>query len=161
MNDQIFITLAAEEKGGLFDFGATLPLVAIEFLLLMFVLNLILYNPLTALINQRNEYILDNLSKASEMLTTANELTTEYENELRATKKQAQQEIVTSQKIHKQSFETELKLSQKYIDTLLEKILGNFATAKETIFAKLESDKVVDSLCDQMLSKLFTKQVAN
>ena len=87
MNDQIFIALAAEEKGGLFDFGATLPLVAIEFLLLMFVLNLILYNPLVTLINQRNEYILDNLSKASEMLTTANELTTEYETELKATKK--------------------------------------------------------------------------
>jgi F-type H+-transporting ATPase subunit b len=161
MNDQIFIALAAEEKGGLFDFGATLPLVAIEFLLLMFILNIILYNPLTALINQRNEYILDNLSKASEMLTTSNELTTEYENELRVTKKLAQQEIVQSQKIHKQSFEIELKLSQKYIDTLLEKILGNFAKTKETIFAKLESDKVVDSLCDQMLSKLFTKQVAN
>jgi hypothetical protein len=64
-------------------------------------------------------------------------------------------------KIHKQSFEIELKLSQKYIDTLLEKILGNFAKTKETIFAKLESDKVVDSLCDQMLSKLFTKQVVN
>ena len=63
MNDQIFITLAAEERGGLFDFGATLPLVAIEFLLLMFVLNLILYNPLVTLMNQRNEYILDNLSK--------------------------------------------------------------------------------------------------
>ena len=90
MNDQIFIALAAEEKGGLFDFGATLPLVAIEFLLLMFILNIILYNPLTALINQRNEYILDNLSKASEMLTTSNELTAEYETELRATKKQAQ-----------------------------------------------------------------------
>ena len=42
--------------------------------------------------NQRNEYILDNLSKASEMLSTANELTTEYETELKATKKQAQQE---------------------------------------------------------------------
>ena len=157
MNDQIFIALAPEEKGGLFDFGATLPLVAIEFLLLMFVLNLILYNPLVTLINQRNEYILDNLSKASEMLTTANELTTEYETELKATKKQAQQEIVASQKIQKQSFEIELNLSQKYIDTLLERILGNFAKTKETIFEKLESDKVVDSLCDQMLGKLFAK----
>ena len=65
----------------------------------MFILNIILYNPLTALINQRNEYILYNLSKASEMLTTSNELTAEYETELRATKKQAQQEIVQSQKI--------------------------------------------------------------
>ena len=91
------------------------------------------------------------------MLTTANELTTEYETELKATKKQAQQEIVASQKIQKQSFEIELNLSQKYIDTLLEKILGNFAKTKETIFEKLESDKVVDSLCDQMLGKLFAK----
>jgi hypothetical protein len=91
------------------------------------------------------------------MLTTANELTTEYETELKATKKQAQQEIVASQKIQKQSFEIELNLSQKYIDTLLEKILGNFAKTKETIFEKLENDKVVDALCDQMLSKLFAK----
>ena len=52
----------------------------------MFVLNLILYNPLVTLINQRNEYIQDNLSKASEMLTKANELTTEYETELKALK---------------------------------------------------------------------------
>ena len=123
----------------------------------MFVLNLILYNPLVTLMNQRNEYILDNLSKASEMLTTANELTAEYETELKATKKQAQQEIVASQKIQKQSFEIELNLSQKYIDTLLERILGNFEKTKETIFEKLESDKVVDSLCDQMLGKLFAK----
>jgi len=157
MNDEIFIALAAEEKGGLFDFGATLPLVAVEFLLLMFILNLILYNPLVNLINNRNDYILDNLANASSTLTKADKLTTEYETELKATKKQAQQEVVQSQKIQKQSFEIELNLSQKYIDALLEKILGNFAKTKETIFEKLESDKVVDSLCDQMLTKLFAK----
>ena len=72
MNEQFFIILAEEsKKGGLFDIGATLPLVAIQFLILMFLLNLLLYNPLTTLMNQRNEYILDNLSKASNMLVTA------------------------------------------------------------------------------------------
>jgi len=59
MNEQIFILLAEETgRGGLFDIGATLPLVAIQFLLLMFVLNLILYNPLYTLMNQRNEMFL-------------------------------------------------------------------------------------------------------
>ena len=151
----MFIVLAAEEKGGLFDFGETLPIVAIEFLVLLFVLNLILYSPLTNMINTRNEYILDNLSQASEILAEATELTTQYETELKATKKQAQLEIAESQKIQKQSFEVELNLSQKYIDTLLQKILSNFATTKETIFSNLESEKVVDTLCDQMLTKLF------
>jgi len=36
--------------GGLFDINATLPLVAIQFLLLMVVLNVILYSPLLTVI---------------------------------------------------------------------------------------------------------------
>ena len=44
-----------------------------------------------------------------------------------------------------------MRLFCKYV------FLGNFAKTKETIFEKLESDKVVDSLCDQMLGKLFAK----
>ena len=45
MNEQIYILLAQEGgPGGLFDIGATLPLVALQFLILMFVLNSILYN---------------------------------------------------------------------------------------------------------------------
>nr|YP_009675018.1 F1 sector of membrane-bound ATP synthase, gamma subunit [Rhizochromulina marina]QDH81869.1 F1 sector of membrane-bound ATP synthase, gamma subunit [Rhizochromulina marina] len=112
MNEQIFIVLATEERGGLFDFGATLPLVAVQFLLLMFVLNFILYSPLLTLINQRNEYIVSNLSKASEMLAEANKLTLEYEAELAQTKKQAQQELVKSQTAQKASFNHELTLSQ-------------------------------------------------
>jgi F-type H+-transporting ATPase subunit b len=88
MNEQIFIVLAEESGGGgLFDIGATLPLVALQFLLLMAILNILLYNPLTTLIDQRNEYILDNLTKASDMLATASELTTQYESELAVTKK--------------------------------------------------------------------------
>ena len=44
MNEQIFILLAQEGgPGGLFDIGATLPLVALQFLVLMFILNSILY----------------------------------------------------------------------------------------------------------------------
>merc|ERR1712231_45998 len=54
--------------GGLFDIDATLPLVAIQFLLLMVILNVILYSPLLSVITERNEYILNNLAKASEIL---------------------------------------------------------------------------------------------
>jgi len=37
--------------GGLFDINATLPLVAIQFVLLMLILNAILYNPLLSIIS--------------------------------------------------------------------------------------------------------------
>ena len=157
MNEQIFILLAQEGgPGGLFDIGATLPLVALQFLVLMFILNSILYNPLITLVNQRNEYILDNLSKASEMLITAEELTTQYETELASTKKEAQQEISQLKKVQKESFDNELSLSQKSIDTLVGKILENFAAKKETVLAGLGSE--IDSLSNQMVTKLFTQR---
>ena len=157
MNDQIFILQAQEGgTGGLFDIGATLPLVALQFLVLMFILNSILYNPLITLMNQRNEYILDNLSKASEMLITAEELTTQYETELASTKKEAQQEISQLKKVQKESFDNELSLSQKSIDTLVGKILENFAAKKETVLAGLGSE--IDSLSNQMVTKLFTQR---
>jgi len=38
--------------GGLFDINATLPLVAIQFVLLTIVLNIILYNPLLTIIEE-------------------------------------------------------------------------------------------------------------
>jgi len=88
--------------GGLFDFDATLPLVAVQFLLLMVILNIILYNPLLTIIGERKEYILTNLSKASETLAEANRLTTKYEQELDSVRKEAQLEITNSQKIHKE-----------------------------------------------------------
>jgi F-type H+-transporting ATPase subunit b len=157
MNEQIFILLAQEGgPGGLFDIGATLPLVALQFLVLMFILNSILYNPLITLMNQRNEYILDNLSKASEMLITAEELTTQYETELASTKKEAQQEISQLKKVQKESFDNELSLSQKSIDTLVGKIFENFAAKKETVLAGLGSE--IDSLSNQMVTKLFTQR---
>jgi len=51
--------------GGLFDINATLPLVAIQFLLLVVLLNILLYNPLLSIIEERKEYILTNISKRS------------------------------------------------------------------------------------------------
>ena len=68
--------------GGLFDLNATLPLVAGQFVLLTILLNIILYNPLLTIIAERKEYILTNLSKASELLAEAKKLTTQYEQEL-------------------------------------------------------------------------------
>jgi F-type H+-transporting ATPase subunit b len=157
MNEQIFIVLAEESGGGgLFDIGATLPLVALQFLLLMAILNILLYNPLTTLIDQRNEYILDNLTKASDMLATASELTTQHESELAVTKKDAQKEISELQKIQKETFNKELDLSQTYINTLVQKILTNFAEKKENVLTNLAPE--IDSLSNQMIKALFMKQ---
>jgi F-type H+-transporting ATPase subunit b len=138
--------------GGLFDINATLPLVAIQFVLLAIVLNIILYTPLLTIIEERKEYILTNLGKASEILAEANKLTKQYEQELANVRKEAQLEITNSQKIHKEILEVESKISQKYIDTLLDIIQKDLFIKKDTALSSL--DEIVQSLCADIETRL-------
>jgi len=138
--------------GGLFDINATLPLVAFQFLLLVVVLNIILYNPLLTVIEERKEYILTNLGKASEILAEANQLTKQYEQELASVRKEAQLEIANSQKIHKEILEIELNISQKYIDNLLDTIQKDLVSKKTVALNSL--DDIVQSLCADIETRL-------
>ncbi len=138
--------------GGLFDLNATLPLVAIQFIFLVIILNIILYNPLLTIIEERKEYILTNLGKASEILSEANKLTAQYEEELTIVRKEAQLEITNSQKIHKEILEIELNISQKYVDNLLD-IIQKDLLAKKTI-ALNSLDEIVQSLCIEIETQL-------
>jgi len=138
--------------GGLFDFDATLPLVAIQFLLLMVILNAIFYTPLSTAVTERNDFILNNLAKASEVLAKANELTAQYEQELASIRKEALLEITNSQKIQKEILEIELNTSQKYIDNLLDTITKDLSNKKDISLNSL--DKIVQSLCLEIETKL-------
>jgi len=138
--------------GGLFDINATLPLVAIQFILLMVILNIILYSPLLTVMEERKEYILSYLAQASEKLAQAKELTAQYEQELETVRKEAQLEIVNSQNIHKEILDIELDITQKYIDDLLETISADLLNKKETALNSL--DTMVQTLCTEVETKL-------
>jgi F-type H+-transporting ATPase subunit b len=138
--------------GGLFDIDATLPLVAIQFILLMVILNIILYSPLLTIIEERKEYILTNLGKASELLSQANKVIAQYEEELNSVRKEAQLEITNSQKIHKEILEIELNISQKYIDNLLDTITKDLLNKKNVALNSL--DEIVQSLCVDIETRL-------
>lgn len=154
MNEEIFIVVTTNTKGGLFDIGATLPLVALQFLILMIILNLILYKPLISLVNKRNENILDNLSKASEIILITSNMTNKYEESLLSTKKEAKQSITELQKIQKEKFDMELNFSQKSIEIVIQKIVENFSTKKQKALNSIKLE--VNSLSNQIIKdKLF------
>jgi len=150
--NHLSVLIAVEGPGGFFDINATLPLVIIQFLLLMVILNVILYSPLLQVITERNQYILNNLSKASEILADSNKLTTQYEQELNIVQKEAQLEIKNSQKIHQEILEIELDISQKYIDNLLDTITTDLTNKKNLALNDLNS--IVEVLCLKIETKL-------
>jgi F-type H+-transporting ATPase subunit b len=143
MNQQIFIILSEESsKGGLFDIGATLPLVAVQFLILMFILNIILYNPVLTILNERNEYVLDNLNKTSDLIILSNELSSEYEKVVINVKKDAKNKILKLQKIQRDLFDSELKITQIEIENLTKMVFERRKEKKNAILNTILQEQI-------------------
>jgi len=97
-----------EASGGLFDFNATLPLMAIQFILLTVVLTFLFYKPVSKVIDERETYITGNLSQASEKLVKADELYKQYDEQLKTARLNAQGIIASSEKEAKDAVALEI-----------------------------------------------------
>ncbi len=150
------ILLAVEEtakEGGLFDINATLPLMAVQFLLLAVILNAIFYKPLGKAIDERAEYIRQNRLEAQERLDKAEKLAQQYEQELAETRKQAQEVIALAQaearKIASEKMAEALQEAQKRREQAAQEI----ETEKQQALQTLEQQ--IEPLSRQILEKLL------
>lgn len=144
------------EQGGLFDFNATLPLMMLQFLLLMFILNTLFYKPVTHVLDERAEYIRNSLTTASAYLVKANELTEKYEKALAESRRKAQDTIRDSQKEAQSIVAINIKQAQQEAEKLVNEASVQLNIQKEQVLKTLE-DKV-DILSDQIKAKLLDRQ---
>ena len=84
------ILAIAEGAGGLFDFNATLPLMAIQFVLLTVTLTFVFYKPVGKALEERETSISKNLTDASDKLLKADELYKQYDEQLKTARANAQ-----------------------------------------------------------------------
>jgi len=138
--------------GGLFDLDATLLLVVIQFVLLMFILNVILYNPFLTIIEERNEYILTTLTGIGDVLERANRFIIQHDRKIEVIRKESQLQVTNLTKLYKEILEIEVTISQRYIDTFLLKMNSHFLDKREIAINNL--DDVVKSLANDIKTKL-------
>ena len=146
-----------EIKGGLFDFNATLPLMALQFLALTVVLNVIFYKPISNILDERDEYIRNSLTTASASLLKANELTKKYEQELAESRKKAQDIIRVSQQETQQMIAVKIKEAQEDAEKLVFEASNQLNIQKEQALKTLENQ--IDSLSEQIKLKLLGNQL--
>nr|YP_009295684.1 ATP synthase subunit b' [Mastocarpus papillatus]AOL58168.1 ATP synthase subunit b' [Mastocarpus papillatus] len=142
-----------EVEGGLFDFNATLPLMALQFLALTVVLNILFYKPVSNVLDERDEYIRNSLTTASTSLLKANELTNKYEQELAESRKQAQDIIKKSQQEAQQIVSVKIKEAQQDAEKLVAEASKQLNIQKEQALKTLETQ--VDALSEKIKLKLL------
>ena len=149
---------STESKGGLFDFNATLPLTAITVLLLMVVLNAVFYKPVATVLDERDEYIRNNLTQASEMLSKAEAITKKYEQDLAHERRESQIIITSAQKEAQDIVAMEIKQAQKDTEQLVSEATNQLNSQKTKALKALEEQ--VSTLSEQIKLKLLSSQSA-
>ena len=146
-----------EGAGGLFDFNATLPLMALQIILLCVVLTFVFYKPVSKVIDEREAYINGNLTTASEKLIKADELYNEYDEQLKSARVKAQAIIAQSEKEAKDVVALEINQAREDASKLIEKTNRDLETQKSVALQQLETQ--VDELSQLIKEKLLGKEV--
>jgi len=144
---------SAEGEGGLFDFNATLPLVALQFVVLMFALNIIFYAPIMKILDDRDVYIRNTLKEASDILLKADDMSAEYEQKLVDARKQSQTLITKTEEDTKVLVEKEIALTQKDINDLINTGTRELNIQKDLSLKTLQEQ--VDTLSEQIKAKIL------
>jgi len=145
---------ASKPEGGLFDFNATLPLMALQILLLMVVLNLVFYTPIAKVLDERDEYIRKNLTEASETLAKAEGITKQYEQDLSQERRESQLIITSAQKEAQEIVAMEIKQAQKDTEALVNEATEQLNAQKDKALLALEEQ--VNTLSEQIKNKLLS-----
>jgi F-type H+-transporting ATPase subunit b len=160
--NNLLITLAqnlamSEGAGGLFDFNATLPLMAIQFVLLTTILTFVFYKPVGKVLEERETLISGNLATASERLLKADSLYQQYDEQLKEARKNAQSIILEAEKEAKGIVALEIDQARKDASKLIDKTNSELEAQKTLALEKLETQ--VDELSDLIKEKILGKEV--
>lgn len=137
----------------MFDFDATLPLMALQFLVLAALLNAIFYKPITKVLDDRDNYIRTNTLDAKERLAKAERLAQEYEQKLADARKQALAVAEAAQADAKTITAQKIAEAQQEAQAQREKAAIEIEQQKQEAMRSLEQQ--VDSLSQQILGKLL------
>ena len=137
----------------MFDFDATLPLMAVQFLLLAALLNAIFYKPLTKVLDERDNYVRTNKLEAQERLTKTEQLTNQYKQQLAEARKQSQAVIVSAQTEAQKIAAEKVAEAQKEAQSQREQAQQEIDQQKQEAMSSLEQQ--VDALSQQIIEKLL------
>eukprot|EP00250_Pteridium_aquilinum_P013919 c21657_g1_i1 orf=262-990(+) len=143
----------AEEKGKIFDFNLTLPIIAAEFLLLMVALDNIWFKPVAKVMDDRDEAIRQKLVGVRDNSDEIKKLQQEAEAILKAARAETTAELNKMKRETAAKLDAKLQESRDRIEKELAEALANLEVQKQETLKSL--DKQVQELSEQIVAKVI------
>eukprot|EP00270_Netrium_digitus_P016791 TRINITY_DN606_c0_g1_i1.p1 TRINITY_DN606_c0_g1~~TRINITY_DN606_c0_g1_i1.p1 ORF type:complete len:262 (-),score=78.55 TRINITY_DN606_c0_g1_i1:365-1069(-) len=144
--------LANEEKGKIFDFNLTLPIIVVQFLLLMVALDNIWFKPVSKVMDARDEEIRKKLSGVRDNSDEIKALQAEAESIIKAARAETAATLSQMKRETAAALDAKLQESRERIEKELEQALSNLETQKQETLRSLDAQ--VAALSDEIIRKV-------
>ena len=146
--------LLGATEGGLFDLDATLPLMAVQVVLLTFILNSLFFSPVGRVVEEREGYVTTSRAEAKQKLAQAERLEADLKEQLKdarlSASKLIQEAEADSDKLYREALaaatadaNASREQARREIDAQRESALG---------LLKTDADKLGDLIVDRLLA---------
>jgi len=147
------LLLFGASEGGLFDFDATLPLMAAQVVLLTYILNTLFFKPVGKVVEEREDYVLTSRAEAKKKLAEVEKLETDLKNQLKGARQAAQKVIAEAEDDSDKLYKEALSLANSEANASREKVRREIDSQRESALNQLKSD--ADKLGDLIVQKLL------
>jgi len=154
MHSWLLLAEAATPKGGLFDLDATLPLMAVQVVILTFILNALFFRPVGQAVEEREGFISTSRAQAKEKLAQAERLEADLKAQLLEARRQSQSVIVEAEQEVDRLYREALALAQAEANSQREPSRRQVEVQKEQAFAGLDAqaERLGTLIVDRLLA---------
>jgi len=141
-------------EGGLFDFDATLPLMAVQVVLLTFILNALFFKPVGRVVEEREGYIMTSRAEAKQKLAEVEKLETELKTQLKEARQAAQKVIIDAEQDSDSLYREALALATAEANASREEARREIDSQRDSALTKLkaESNQLGDLIVERLLA---------
>ena len=148
------IILATE--GGLFDINATLPLMAIQVVILTYLLNTLFFKPVGKVVEKRENFVSTNISEAKKKLAEVEKLEADLLDQLQKARSEAALIVSEAEKDSDKLYQEALDLANNEANASKEK--ARIEIENQTSSAREQLSKQADDLSELIVNRLIQQQ---
>ena len=149
----MFVSHLFATEGGLFDINATLPLMAIQVVVLTYLLNSLFFKPVGKVVEKREEFVRGNISEAKKKLVEVEKLEAELQNQLLEARSEAAQIVNEAEKDSEKLYKEAIELANSEANTSKEN--ARLEIENQTSSAREQLSQQADALSELIVNRLI------
>jgi F-type H+-transporting ATPase subunit b len=154
MTSWLLLAEAGAPEGGLFDLDATLPLMALQVVILTFILNALFFRPVGRAVEEREGFITTSRAEAKQKLAQAERLAADLRDQLRDARQQSQKLVVEAEQDSDRLYREALALAQSEANASREQARREIDAQRSDAMASIrgDADKLAGLIVDRLLA---------